>query len=308
MTDKELLYIKTIAEERNISAAAKKLFMTQPALSHCLSTLEKEMGTPLFVRTSKGLNLTYAGECYYKMAVDILDIYYDYQQKLVDISHMRKGRVHLGITKYLSALLLPQVLPEFSNLYPYVEIQIKEKNSAELEQDVLARRIDFAIIHGDEQTNRKLDSGLVCQSLFRDDFCIVMSKDNQYQKQAVRMTGYTYPVLDLKLLEGEKFILETLGHRMRNVTDALFKRVNIEPQIILETELFETAHRLASAGYGVTIINEHYLNTFTNNKDSCIYSIPKKYKPFWNICVLRCANSYMPVASQELLNMICKLK
>ena len=41
MTDKELLYIKTIAEEGNISVAAKKLFMTQPALSHCLRSLER---------------------------------------------------------------------------------------------------------------------------------------------------------------------------------------------------------------------------------------------------------------------------
>ena len=47
MTDRELLYIKTIAEERNISAAAKKLFMTQPALSHCLGSLEQETGTPV---------------------------------------------------------------------------------------------------------------------------------------------------------------------------------------------------------------------------------------------------------------------
>lgn len=69
MTDKELLYIKTIAEERNISLAARKLFMTQPALSHCLISLEKKTGTPLFVRTPGGLNMTYAGECFYSMAV-----------------------------------------------------------------------------------------------------------------------------------------------------------------------------------------------------------------------------------------------
>lgn len=64
MTDKELLYIKTIAEERNISLAARKLFMTQPALSHCLISLEKETGTPLFVRTPGGAEYDLCGRVF----------------------------------------------------------------------------------------------------------------------------------------------------------------------------------------------------------------------------------------------------
>ena len=307
MTDKELLYIRTIAEERNISLAAKKLFMTQPALSHCLLSLEKETGTPLFIRTPNGLDMTYAGECFYNMAVDILDIYNDYQQKLVDISQMRRGRVQIGMTRYLGALLLPQVLPEFSQMYPNIEVLVYEKNSQELEQAVLSRKLDFALIHGFETTESQIRGNLEYRSLNRDNFCIVMQKGKKAAEKAVRMTGYPYPVLDPKFLEGEPFVLETLDHRMRVVTDGILKRVNVEPKILLETDLFETAIRLAAVGYGLTIVNESYIKAFANEEYSskcAVFSIPKKYKPYWSVCVIRHAKGYVPAASQEFLDMI----
>ena len=304
MTDKELLYIKTIAEERNISGAAKKLFMTQPALSHCLGTLEKEIGTPLFIRTPWGMNMTYAGECYYSMAIDILDIYNDYQQKIVDISNMRRGRVRMGMTRYISAMIAPEVLPEFSAQYPNVEVQIHERNSVELEHEISKRRIDFAVIHIFDSIQKKIASDLVYQQLDRDNFCIVLKKDTELIEKAVRMTGYAYPVLDPKHLDGYPFILETPGHRMREVVEDILKRVNIEPRVLLETELFETAYRLAKVGYGATIINERYLRVFTDIEECAVFSIPKKYKPYWHLCLIKLAHGYMPFASQTLIDMI----
>ena len=65
MTSKELLYVKTVADEKNISRAAKKLFMAQPSLSQSIQRIEESVGTPLFNRTSSGLTLTFAGERYY---------------------------------------------------------------------------------------------------------------------------------------------------------------------------------------------------------------------------------------------------
>ena len=64
MTSRELLYIKTIAEEKNISKAARKLYMAQPSLSQSVQKLEEQLGVALFHRTTSGLTLTYAGECY----------------------------------------------------------------------------------------------------------------------------------------------------------------------------------------------------------------------------------------------------
>ena len=57
MTSRELLYIKTIADEKSVTRAAQKLYLTQPSLSHCVSSIERQLGTRLFTRTSSGLVL-----------------------------------------------------------------------------------------------------------------------------------------------------------------------------------------------------------------------------------------------------------
>lgn len=60
----------TIAQEQNITKAANKLFMSQPALSYRLTQLEKNFDEPLFIRTTKGVILTETGELYYQYALD----------------------------------------------------------------------------------------------------------------------------------------------------------------------------------------------------------------------------------------------
>lgn len=91
MTSKELLYVKTIAEEKNISKAAQKLFVAQPSLSQSLQRIEDALGTRLFNRTAGGLTLTYAGEKYYQMAAQILKMYDDFETEVSDINNLRPG-------------------------------------------------------------------------------------------------------------------------------------------------------------------------------------------------------------------------
>ncbi len=304
MTDRELLYVKTIAEERSISAAAKKLFMTQPALSHSLKSLEKEIGMPLFERSQEGMKLTYAGEEYFSMAVDILKRYEDYRQRLTDISQMRRGRVRIGMTRYISALLLPEVLPEFHSRYPNIEIELLESNSEVLETEILNRRIDFAVIHSVDETKKKISYTICCEALSCDEICIVLKKGHPFSGQAVHLPGYCHPVLDPKCLEHYPLVLETGSNRLRHTIDHILRRANVEPDVVLETALFETAKRMVKAGYGATMINDRYITEFLDMDGCEVFSIPMEYKPYWFLCVLTLADGYIPLGAQELIRMI----
>lgn len=93
MTDKELLYIKTIVDEGSISKAARKLYVTQPSLSHCVQHAEEVLDTRLFIRSPSGLTLTYAGEKYYRFATQVLHLYNDLRMEISEISQLKKGRI-----------------------------------------------------------------------------------------------------------------------------------------------------------------------------------------------------------------------
>lgn len=116
MTTKELLYVKIVADEHNISKAAKKLFMAQPSLSQSIQRIEESIGMPLFHRTTTGLTLTFAGERYYHMAVQVLKMYEDFQLEISDINNLKTGHIHIGITNHLGTLVLPRVLPAYKNI------------------------------------------------------------------------------------------------------------------------------------------------------------------------------------------------
>lgn len=98
-------------------------------------------------------------------------------------------------------------------------------------------------------------------------------------------------------------IVENRKHRMRRAVDGIMKRANVEPKIILETELFVTAQRLVREGMGVSIINRQYLE-FMDMSNCKIFSIPKKYKPYWTMTIVIPERGYLPVIAKEMVGMI----
>ena len=96
MTSRELEYIKTVADEKSISSAARKLYIAQPSLSQSLQRIEENLGAKLFNRTPSGLTLTYAGERCYQMACQVLKIYSDFEAEISDINQLKTGRIVMG--------------------------------------------------------------------------------------------------------------------------------------------------------------------------------------------------------------------
>ena len=154
MTGKELLYVKTVADERSISRAAKKLFIAQPSLSQSIQKIEEGLGTRLFFRTAGGLTLTFAGERYYHMASEILKRYEDFELEISDINNLKTGKIHLGITNHLGTLTLARVLPRYREICSHIEVYIHEENSEKLEQMLLSGGVDFAIMHAPKENTQ----------------------------------------------------------------------------------------------------------------------------------------------------------
>ena len=101
---KELTYIVTIANEGSISRAAEKLFMAQSSLSQALQLYEAELGTPIFVRTSRGVRPTSSGAVFLSHARQILQQYHLAQSEVWDIEGLGGGRVELGISTFASTV------------------------------------------------------------------------------------------------------------------------------------------------------------------------------------------------------------
>lgn len=143
---KELNYIVTIAEEGSISRAAEKLYMAQSSLSQALQVYEAELGIPLFMRTSRGVRPTAAGDAFLSHARQILKHYHLAQNEARDIENLKGGRLMLGISTFRGTYLLPPVLKKFHAQYPGIHIEIREMDSIDLENQILEGLLDLALI------------------------------------------------------------------------------------------------------------------------------------------------------------------
>lgn len=170
MEMKELAYFIAIAEERSISKAAERLFMAQSSLSQFLSILENNVGSKLFVRTSRGVRLTQEGELMFRYAYKALSEYRSVQNEIKDMKQLKSGRVIMGVSSFRGSYLLPPVLNAFRLEHPDVKVEIVEQNSMALEQMILAGEIDIALLVMSEA-----DPRLNIQPVMKDEICLITS-------------------------------------------------------------------------------------------------------------------------------------
>ncbi|MDQ0209081.1 LysR family transcriptional regulator [Alkalicoccobacillus murimartini] len=145
MDIKQLRYFKEIVEQGNISAAAEKLYMSQPPLSQQLRSLEQELDTLLFHRHGRKLELTEAGRSLYQYTLEILQLTEEAKQNVKDIGAGLTGTLSVGINTFSSTELLTSI-QQFYELYPNVHLKIQQNESSHLCQLVKDRTIEMALI------------------------------------------------------------------------------------------------------------------------------------------------------------------
>lgn len=309
MTEKELLYFKTVADERSISAAAKKLFIAQPSLTQCIKRVESSCGMPLFTRTSKGLVLTYAGERYYVLASEILRMLDSFSMEVSDISKLKAGQLKLGITRYLGPWLLPKVLPKYKRLYPNIKLEIVEGTSAELEKRLLGGSLDFAIMHSPspENTSPSLDYDF----FGIDNFYIVAPPDSHLSEKAVYADSSVedgnsqMPELDIRVLRDEAFVMVAKGQRSREFCDSLLLRAGISnPKIEASFSNLNTVYRCVAAGLGIAILPEYCIESALYGTEALCFSIPASYHASWSMCIASLKEGHITVASRSFIELV----
>ena len=185
LNSQNLSYFIAVADERNFTKAAEKLFISQQALSSHIAVIEKELDVTLFSR-KPSLKLTYAGQVFYRHAQKLLKDYSELYNELNDVKERKRGELTIGMSHTRGHLLLPKMLPIFMKEYPLIEIRVLEDNVEQLEQALIKKTIDFAIIH-DTASN----PDIVYTPLLPEKILLVVSSQllNRYENcQSIRKT------------------------------------------------------------------------------------------------------------------------
>lgn len=160
----------TLAEVKNFTKTAELLLMSQPSVSMHVKNLEKEFQTKLFQRSPKYLKITPSGEILYDRAKQMITIYEQTRQEILDQQHTIKGDLKIAASFTIGEYILPPLLLDLQNEYPELNLQITIANTEEVVKSTRSHHVDIGLIEG--QTNEK---ELIVTPFLEDELFIVTS-------------------------------------------------------------------------------------------------------------------------------------
>jgi DNA-binding transcriptional LysR family regulator len=247
---RHLRYFLAVAEERHITRAAMRLGLQQPPLSQQIQALESELGTKLFTRVPRGVELTPAGEGFLEEARAVLNGAERAIARARAASMGQRGRISVGLTT--SASLHPGVtrtLRAYAKSHAAVSLDLHANSAAGLTEALLRGSVQVAIMRA--AVARPAD--LIFKELARENMLMALPADHHL----VRHTASGAPApISLAALAGERLILvrrHAAPGMYGNVVDACHK-AGFEPMIVAEVEQMLISMNLVAAGVGISLV------------------------------------------------------
>lgn len=145
MDTRYLQYFIAIAEERNMTKAAERLYVAQSSLSYQLNKLEEDVGTPLFLRNKNDMTLTPAGSLYLDAALRVIALKDRLYQNIADLN--QRGHLRISVTSIWGNKIMAAILPEFKSTFPDLIFELNHINDQEqLKNEISKGELDFALI------------------------------------------------------------------------------------------------------------------------------------------------------------------
>lgn len=258
MNFKYLSYILAIAKYKNISKAAKSLYISQPTLSLYLSNLEKELGVQLFVHGKKEMTLTYAGHLYIDAAKRIMDIRAELYQELEDIASKESKSLSVGIMPLTGSTMFSTVFPKFKELYPDSSMQITEEISGVLEKHLLEGTIKIAIVAADSSQNPAIRYSIIKE----EEFVMTISPSHPLFSSLPDPDGR----VDLNVLKHAPFILAPAQTVRRRVEMNIFDAYGIDPTVMCEISNITTVNHMVANNNGIAFVPKGYMDPNSPNR------------------------------------------
>lgn len=241
MNISQLETLLTISKTMSFRKAGELLNLTQPAVSAQIKSLEDEFKTVLIDR-NQPVTLTDHGQVFLEHAEQILAIVEELKQKLSDLNATPQGHIVLGTTSSIAIQILPRVLSYFQNQYPLIKTTIHTMPSSQVMASVENGSVDIGISYLFEK-NPNIHSS----ALYYDTFELVVSP-------AHPMSGLQHTTVEsLKDIPMIMLAPDTLGRRF---LDQIFRKYNIQPNIIMELSSSEEVKRMVEINLGAAVVSK----------------------------------------------------
>lgn len=234
-----------VAEKRNFSRAAKSLFLTQPAVSFQIQTLEQYYGTVLFDRVNRNITLTAAGELLLRYAEEMSILQAQLEREMQELTGTIKGRLLIGASTTIGEYILPYIVGRFKKQYPEVDVSLVVANTEDIESSIQDTTLDVGLVEGPVS-----GKDLVKDKFLDDELVLITPVDHPLNKNKK---------ISVFELSKYPFISREKGSGTRQIMEDSLNKVGFNLQnlkIIMELGSTTAIKAAVSNGLGISIVSK----------------------------------------------------
>ncbi|MEU4097079.1 LysR family transcriptional regulator [Streptomyces sp. NPDC026673] len=238
---RHLEYFVAVAEEHHFTRAAERLMISQSGLSASVRALEQELGTPLFVRSTRSVELTAAGRALLGEASRALASVRAAKEAVAAVQGLMRGVLTIGTEQCLAGVDVPALLARFRGRHPGVEVRLRQAGSAALVQDITSGRLDVAFT----ALSGRAPEGVRLKPITRAPMVLLCHPEH-------RLAGAG--TADWADLGGEVFVDFHPDWGARGLTDRAFAANRVQRRVALEVNDVHSLIDLVHHGLGVAVV------------------------------------------------------
>jgi DNA-binding transcriptional LysR family regulator len=227
------------ARQGNLSRAAEALHVTQPALTARLQALEAELGSPLFTRGRRGMQLTDAGRAFLPYAQRALLALDDGAALIAELGRGGIGELVLGAAPAISTYVLPGLLLRFTQRHPRIRLVVRTGHSEEILEMVIRREIDLGLVrdlrHPDVER----------RPLYDDELVLVAHASHPFAAQGR---------IGIDEIGAARLILFDRTSSYYDLTNAFFREAGVAPHGVMELDNIDAAKQMVGQGLGIALL------------------------------------------------------
>lgn len=280
------------AKHKNLTSAAKALYVTQPTVTHAIQLLERELGCTLFVRSQKGVALTPEAQMLFDHVSAAYEHLMEAEEQLNSLKELSTGTVSIGASETTLHHYLIPYLVRYRKAFPQIRLRISNSNTPETLNAIRSGTLDLAVLVMQKNCQNS-DLSVTHLSGFTD----ILIANNDYRDLKGRL-------VTLKELLSYPLVCMGSGTVTREYLDLLFSdhHLELEPDIELATS--DLIVPMVLNGLGIGFVPEPF--AANHLADNSIFQINlKEQLPKREICLICKPDTPLSIAAENFKKMLC---
>lgn len=285
---REMRYIVELSKARHMTHAANHLYISQPALYKALRKVEAELDTTLFYKRGNELLPTDTGKIVIENAQAILNMASHMEKAITATKDLKQGEIRIGFTSVIGTIYLPELLVEFQQKYPEIQLHIVEEGGARLAELTENGDLDIAMVLRPVRSDALNEIPII-----RSQQAVCVPKGHPW---------YTKNVIQIEDFKNEAFVTFNENFSVYNQIMEHFQAAGIQPKIAFSGADGQFLYKYALALKKPIIMPKPMIELYCNN--DAINILPF-YPAFpWELCLIFPKNSFLSSASKAFITFI----